>query len=189
MNIKEINNKIINDFLSIEELKPFKNTLLLDIINTLNPANGKYSSETTASKFNRKNHKIFIKLTYKFKNKYSAHLFRLIFLHLVLKNQFLLTIERQKNHVKITLKDGILIHHNEKFSKQQRTIEKMESSFAYKEDSQLISEVFLNTLETIFFSSLYQDNNENIKIFNEKILNAVLQATDDLPINTYLTSR
>jgi hypothetical protein len=179
MNVKKINNKLITDFLSQIEVKPLKNALLVDIFKTLNPANNLYKSETKASKFNQKNHKIFIKITYKFKHHYSANLFELIFKHLVLKNQFLLSIDRDKNRILITLKDGILIHHNEKFSKEESTIKKMEDSFAYKEDSQLISEIFLNTLETIFFSSLYQEDNKHITGSNQKILKLISTSIED----------
>ena len=84
MEIRTIKNKIITDFIHKKEIQPHKSVLLSDIIDTLNPSKKRYTSKTFADKFNDKNHKVFITLTYHFKSKVSAYLFRLIFKHVVL---------------------------------------------------------------------------------------------------------
>jgi hypothetical protein len=179
MNITKINNKIIIDFLNQENIAEKKQAYFLDVIRTLNPSNNLYKSRSTAKYCNEINHQVSLKISYKFTNNQSAKLFSLLFKHLILNNQFLLSIKVVKSFVLIKFKNDILVEHREKFSREEETILKMENSFAYREESKIISEIFLNTVKVLFFSDIYQNEEKHKDIVNYRVIKEVEKSLDD----------
>jgi len=177
--ITKINNILINNLINNNDITQSRKELFSNIIYTLNPINKLYTSSTVAHKIHNKSHKVFINITYKFNNKFSANLFQLIFQQIILQDKLSFNVELNGNFVNIYLKTGFIIRHSEKFAVKEDIINKMEKSFAYKEDSQFISEVFLNTIKTIYFSDLYQAHYLALKPIEQNLLKNIVSATND----------
>jgi hypothetical protein len=163
MTVSKVNDRFYRKFLIDHLDNKFTDEDMYDVVASLNPANNKYKIQTESQKISSTSHQVEMKIVYKFRTEKAALLFKTTYENLVQKGKSLLEVQSKGKNVLLKMKEPVLVDHKIKVITSEKQQEKITNAVGFREESQLISDVFLRTVDKLFSSGMYKlgDNKEN----------------------------
>ena len=157
MSVSKVNDAYYRKFIINHLDNKFSIEDLYDVVATLNPANDLYRIKSNAEKYADSSHKLELKMMYEFRTESSAKLFISTYQNLVQKGKSVLKAKIKDNKVLLEFKEPMVISHKQRYNDVGETQQKrISEALAFREESHLLSDVFIQTVDSLFSSGIYK---------------------------------
>lgn len=156
MAVSKVNDSFYRAFLIDHLENQFQIEDLYDVVTTLNPANEKYKVVSKGKRFTNDTHKIEIKVAYEFRTENAAKLFKTTYKNLIQKGKSVFNVKMKGNIVMLEFKDPMIVTHKPKVETTPEAQKKITHAVCFREESYMLSDIFVKTVDTMFNSGLYR---------------------------------